>query len=103
MWVKLFVSSDLSAELLAQLKRDGLTFHRTNLGAHLIAVTTDDPGLARKWDMSALADQEGFKLRKFDLPLKETTFLDRLGSLGGLNLIFVIVMAVVAVAWLLRQ
>jgi len=103
MWVKLIVSSDLSAELFAQLKRDGLTFHRTNLGAQIIALTTDDPGLARKWDMSALADQEGLKLRKFDLPSKETTFLDRLGNLGALNLMFVIVMAVLAVAWLLRQ
>jgi hypothetical protein len=103
MWVKLIVSSDLSADLLAELKRDGLTFHSTNLGAHLIAVTTDDPWLARKWDMSALADQEGLKLKKFAVLSKETTFLDRLGSLGGLNLIFVIVMAVLAVAWLLRQ
>jgi hypothetical protein len=103
MWVKLILSTDLSADLLAELKRDGLTFHRTNLGANLIAVTTDDPWLARKWDMSALADQEGLKLKKFAVPSKETSFLDRLGSLRGLNLIFVIVMAVLVVAWLLRQ
>jgi|SRR5580700_7111551 hypothetical protein len=103
MWVKLILSADLSADLLAELKRDGLTFHSTNLGAHLIAVTTDDPWLARKWDMSALADQEGLKLKKFDMPSKETTFLDRLGNLGALNLMFVLVIAVLAVAWLLRQ
>ncbi|HEV8071731.1 MAG TPA: hypothetical protein VGP76_28705 [Planctomycetaceae bacterium] len=102
MWVKLIVSSDLSADLLAELKRDGLTFHKTNLGPHMIAVTTDDPGLARKWDMSALADQEGLKLIKSEILPKES-FLDRLANIGALNLIFIIVMAVLVVAWLLRQ
>jgi hypothetical protein len=102
MWVKLIVSSDLSADLLAELKRDGLTFHRTNLGPHMIAVTTDDPWLARKWDMSALADQEGLKLTKSEILLKES-FLDRLANVGALNLIFIVITAVLVVAWLLRQ
>jgi len=102
MWVKLIFSSDLSADLLAELKRDGLTFHSTNLGANFVAVTTDDPWLARKWDMSALADQEGLKLTKSKILPKES-FLDRLANIGALNLIFIVVIAVLVVAWLLRQ
>jgi hypothetical protein len=102
MWVKLIVSSDLSADLLAELKRDGLTFHSTNLGPHMIAVTTDDPWLARKWEMSALADQEGLKLTKSEI-LAEESFLDSLANIGALNLMLVVVMAVLAAAWLLRH
>jgi hypothetical protein len=102
MWVKLIFSSDLSADLLAELKRDGLTFHSTNLGANFVAVTTDDPWLARKWDMSALADQEGLKLTKSEIRPKKS-FLDGLANIGALNLIFIVVMAVLVAAWLLRQ
>jgi hypothetical protein len=102
MWFKLIVSSDLSADLLAQLKRDGLTFHSTNLGPHLIAVTTDDPWLARKWEMSALAEQEGLKLTRCEILPKES-FLDRVAKMGALNLMFVVIMAVLVAAWLLRQ
>jgi len=68
----------------------------------MIAVTTDDPGLARKWEMSALADQEGLKLTKSEILPKES-FLDRLANVGALNLIFLVIMAVLVVAWLLRQ
>jgi len=68
----------------------------------MIAVTTDDPGLARKWDMSAFADQEGLKLTKSETLPKESS-LDRLAKIGALNLIFLIVMAVLVVAWLLRH
>jgi len=101
MWVKLIDASQLSAELLAEMKKDGLTFRGTNQGAHIIAVTTDNPWLARKWDMSALAEQEGLKLTACEICPKES-FLGRFAKIGALNLIFLLILAVLVAAWLIR-
>jgi hypothetical protein len=106
-WVKLIDLSELrrrrdGTDVLAEMKKDGLTFHRTNRGTQVIAVTTDDPWLARKWDMSPLADQEGLELAECDIFPKET-FLDRFGRIGALNLIILIVVAVLVAQWLLRR
>jgi hypothetical protein len=106
-WVRLIDLSELrpqrdGADVLAAMKKDGLAFHATNQGPHLIAVTTKNAWMARRWDMSALTDQEGLELGRCDLFPKET-FLDRLGHLGGVNLMLVVVLAAFAFAWLLRQ
>jgi hypothetical protein len=106
-WVKLINLSELrrrrdGADLLAEMRKDGLIFYSTNRGAQIIAVTTDDPWLARKWDMSPLAEQEDLKLAPCD-PFPKESFLDGLGHLGALNLMFLVVLGVLAAAWLLRQ
>jgi hypothetical protein len=94
MWVKLLDRSRRgSADLLLQMKKDGLTFHSTNQGAQFVAVTTDNEWLAKKWDMTALAEHEGLRLTPCDI-FSQKSFLDRLTNLSALNLIFVLVIAV---------
>ncbi len=107
MWVKLIDLSELkrrrvSEDVLARMRQDGLTFHRTNWGSHLIAATTADPWPARKWEMTDLSEHAGLTLTRCELFPQETV-LDRLGKIGGLNFIYLFVAAVLAFAWYLYR
>jgi hypothetical protein len=91
MWFKRFDSSELTADVVAALKRDGLTVHDSAPGDDLVTVTTDSDWLANKWEMSEQTSP--------DCP--KDTYLDRLAKIGALNFIVLFVLAVLGVAWLL--
>jgi hypothetical protein len=86
MWIKRIDSSEVTADMLAAMKSDGLTFHDANPSEHITTATTESCWLANKWDMS---QQEG-------LALPKKTFLDRLAGIGTWTFILLSVVAVVA-------
>jgi len=90
MWIKRFESSELTADLIAAMKNDGLTVY-AGPGAHRVTVTTDKDWMANKWGMSKRIIPVG----------RKDTFLDRLAKIGALNFMVVFILAVLAVAWLL--
>jgi hypothetical protein len=91
MWVKRIDSSELTPDLVAAMKRDGLTVQDTDPSTHVITVTTENAWMANKWEMSEQKDRE----------LPQETFLDRLAKIGALNFIFLFVLGVLGVAWFL--
>ena len=93
MWIKRIDSSEVTPDILAVMKADGLIFHDTNPSEHVITVTTESTWLANKWEMSQQAD----------LPLPKKTFLDRLAGISAWTFTFLFVVAVLAIQWLLRK
>jgi len=90
MWIKRFESSELTADVIAAMKSDGLTV-ADGPGADRVTVTTDKDWMANKWGMSKRITPSGGK----------DTFLDRLAKIGALNFMVLIIVAVLAVAWFL--
>jgi hypothetical protein len=89
MWIKRIDSSEVTADMLADMRSDGLIFHETHPGEHIIIVTTESCWLANKWDMS---QQEG-------LALPKQTFLDQLAGIGAWTFVVLFVVAVLAFQW----
>jgi hypothetical protein len=90
MWIKQIDSSEVTADILAAMKNDGLIVHDANPGEHIITLTTDSTWLANKWEMSQQAD----------LAPPKKTFLDRLAGIGAWTFIVLCVVAVLAFQWL---
>ncbi len=90
MWVKRFESSELTADVIAAMKNDGLTV-ADGPGADRVTVTTDKDWMANKWGMSKRIIPDGGK----------GTFLDRLAKISALKFMVLFILAVLAVACLL--
>jgi hypothetical protein len=90
MWVKRFESSELTPDVIAAMKSDGLTV-ADEPGAHRVTVTTDKDWMANKWGMSKRIIPAGGK----------DTFLDQLAKIGAWNFTILFILAVLAVASLL--
>jgi hypothetical protein len=91
MWARVIDSSELTADLLAAMKKDGLTIQDGHPSAHLTTVTTDNLWMANKWEMSEQAGHQ---------PPPET-LLDQLAKMGALTFILLFVLSVLGVAWVL--
>jgi hypothetical protein len=89
MWVKRFESSELTADVIAAMKNDGLTV-ADGPGADRVTVTTDEDWMANKWGMS----------KRIIPDSRKDTVLDRLAKIGALNFMVLFILAVLAVAWL---
>ncbi len=90
MWVKEFESSELTADVIAAMKNDGLTVAH-GPDTHHVTVTTDKDWMANKWGMS----------KRIVADNRKETLLDRLAKIRAANFIVLFVMAVLAVAWLM--
>jgi hypothetical protein len=90
MWVKRFESSELTADVIAAMKNDGLTV-ADGPGADRVTVTTDKDWLGNKWGMSKRIIPDSGK----------DAVLDRLAKIGALDFMVLFILAVLAVAWLL--
>ncbi len=91
MWARVIDASELTADILAAMKKDGLTIREGVPSPHLVTVTSDNLWMANKWEMS---EQAGH-------PRPQETLLDQLAKMGALTFILVVLLGVLGVAWFL--
>ncbi len=88
MWVERFESSELTPDVIAAMKSDGLAV-ADGPGADRVTVTTDNDWMANKWAMSKRIVTAGAKV----------TLLDKLAGIGPLYFMVLFVLAVMATTW----